>query len=164
VPAFQLQDRLLARVTPEALLNVALAATALRLALYGLLPLAGTPYAVLPIELLHGATFGLGWGAATASSSRLAPPRLAASMQGAFQAVYGGVGAGLGGLLGGAMMQSCGGRGLFFGAAAVVAAGGLAAAGVSAATHALQLRTREAPAAAAAAAAAGAPLARAKVQ
>lgn len=81
VPAFTLQGAVLRRVSPEALLNLALAATAVRLALYGLLPLAGTPWAVLPIELLHGITFGLGWGAATASSTRLAPPHLAATMQ-----------------------------------------------------------------------------------
>lgn len=81
VPAFTLQGAVLQRVSPEALLNLALAATALRLALYGLLPLAGTPWAVLPVELLHGVTFGLGWGAATASSSRLAPAHLSATMQ-----------------------------------------------------------------------------------
>jgi hypothetical protein len=68
-------------VSPETLLNLAVAATALRLALYGLLPLAGNPWAVLPVELLHGVTFGLGWGAATAASTRLAPPHLAATMQ-----------------------------------------------------------------------------------
>jgi hypothetical protein len=76
-----LQGAVLKRVTPESLLNLALAATALRLALYGLLPLAGNPWAVLPVELLHGVSFGLGWGAATASSSRLAPPHLTATMQ-----------------------------------------------------------------------------------
>lgn len=81
VPAFTLQGAVLQRVSPEALLNLALAATAVRLTLYGLLPLAGTPWAVLPVELLHGVTFGLGWGAATASSTRLAPPHLAATMQ-----------------------------------------------------------------------------------
>lgn len=76
-----LQGAVLKRLSPEALLNMALAATALRLSLYGLLPLAGNPWAVLPVELLHGITFGLGWGAATASSTRLAPPHLTATMQ-----------------------------------------------------------------------------------
>lgn len=76
-----LQGAVLKRLSPEALLNMALAATALRLSLYGLLPLAGNPWAVLPVELLHGVTFGLGWGAATASSTRLAPPHLTATMQ-----------------------------------------------------------------------------------
>jgi hypothetical protein len=81
VPAFTLQGAVLQRVSPEALLNLALAATALRLALYGLLPLAGNPWAVLPVELLHGVTFGLGWGAATASSTWLAQAHLSATMQ-----------------------------------------------------------------------------------
>lgn len=131
VPAFMLQGAVLKRVSPEALLNMALAATALRLSLYGLLPLAGNPWAVLPVELLHGITFGLGWGAATASSTRLAPPHLTATMQGLFQSTYAGVGAGLGGLIGGLLMESQGGQGLFFTAAAVVAVGGLAGAVVS---------------------------------
>jgi hypothetical protein len=81
VPAFTLQGAVLQRVSPEALLNLVLSATALRLTLYGLLPLAGTPWAVLPVELLHGVTFGLGWGAATASCTRLAPAHLSATMQ-----------------------------------------------------------------------------------
>lgn len=50
--------------------------------------------------------------------------------QGLWQATYGGIGAGLGGLLGGLLLDRQGGQGLFFTAAAAVAAGGLAAAGV----------------------------------
>lgn len=52
-------------------------------------------------------------------------------LQGLFQSTYAGVGAGLGGLIGGLLMESQGGQGLFFTAAAVVAVGGLAGAVVS---------------------------------
>lgn len=46
-------------------------------------------------------------------------------MQGMFQSTYGGVGAGLGGLVGGFLMDKLGGQGLFTTAAAIVAAGGV---------------------------------------
>lgn len=49
-------------------------------------------------------------------------------VQGLFQSTYAGVGAGLGGLIGGLLMESQGGQGLFFTAAGMVAAGGLAGA------------------------------------
>jgi len=56
---------------------------------------------------------------------------LAVSLQGLFQSTYAGLGAGLGGLIGGLLMESRGGQGLFFTAAALVAVGGLAGAAVS---------------------------------
>jgi MFS family permease len=46
-------------------------------------------------------------------------------MQGMFQSTYGGVGAGLGGLVGGFLMDKWGGQGLFAAAAGIVAAGGV---------------------------------------
>jgi hypothetical protein len=49
-------------------------------------------------------------------------------VKGLFQSTYAGVGAGLGGLIGGLLMESQGGQGLFFTAAVMVAAGGLAGA------------------------------------
>jgi hypothetical protein len=53
VPAFQMQGAIMRRMAAPRLLNVVLAATALRLAAYAALPAAGTPWAVLPVELLH---------------------------------------------------------------------------------------------------------------
>eukprot|EP00879_Flechtneria_rotunda_P022677 GHRR01023949.1.p1 GENE.GHRR01023949.1~~GHRR01023949.1.p1 ORF type:complete len:444 (+),score=160.72 GHRR01023949.1:257-1588(+) len=126
VPAFTMQGAMLKRVSPPILLDIVLAATALRLFCYAGLPAVGTPWAVLPVELLHGITFGVGWGTATVYSARIAPQHLAATMQGLFQATYAGVGAGLGGLAGGILMQRYGGQGLFTAAAAFVAVGGVA--------------------------------------
>ena len=54
---------------------------ALRLALYALLPYAGSVLWVLPVEVLHGVTFACGWGAGTVNCKTLAPPGLAATMQ-----------------------------------------------------------------------------------
>lgn len=49
-----------------------------RLAYYSVLV---EPWAVLPIELLHGVTFGCGWTAGTVHAGRIAPPGMAATMQ-----------------------------------------------------------------------------------
>ena len=57
------------------------AAYVLRLALYALLPYAGSVLWVLPVEVLHGVTFACGWGAGTVNCKTLAPPGLAATMQ-----------------------------------------------------------------------------------
>ena len=45
------------------------------------LPWFGSPWAVLPVELLHGITFACGWGAGTINCKRIAPPGLGATMQ-----------------------------------------------------------------------------------
>jgi hypothetical protein len=81
VPAFTLQASILQRLSAPTALNIVLAATALRLACYAALPLAGNVWLVLPVELLHGITFGVGWGTATVYSSKLAPQHLSATMQ-----------------------------------------------------------------------------------
>ena len=44
----------------------------------------GTPWAVLPIELLHGITFGCAWAAGTLYCSRIAPRGLEATTQALF--------------------------------------------------------------------------------
>lgn len=44
-----------------------------------------TPWAVLPIELLHGVTFGLAWAAGTINCSRMSPPGLETTTQAMFQ-------------------------------------------------------------------------------
>ncbi len=49
------------RLGVDTMLHITLATYVIRLALYALLPLAGKPWAVLPIEVLHGITFGFGW-------------------------------------------------------------------------------------------------------
>jgi hypothetical protein len=56
VPAFQFQSVLLARFPVAAVMSCSMALMAVKLGAYALLPLAPTPWLVLPIELLHGAT------------------------------------------------------------------------------------------------------------
>ncbi|GBG00109.1 hypothetical protein Rsub_12850 [Raphidocelis subcapitata] len=109
IPAFMAQGWLLQRVSTEALLHFVIATYAARLALYWALPFAGGAWAVLPIELLHGITFGCGWGGGTVHCKRLAErlglEGLEATLQGCFQGLYFGVGQGLGALLGGVLTQ-----------------------------------------------------------
>jgi hypothetical protein len=59
-------------------------------------------------------------------------------LQGLWQAAYAGIGAGIGGLAGGLLMERCGGQGLFTAAAAIVAAGGLAGVCIEKAAEAVQ--------------------------
>lgn len=60
IPAFQFQGAIQRALPLDTLLHLVLLGLALRLGLYAALPLAGTPWAVLPVELLHGLTFGIG--------------------------------------------------------------------------------------------------------
>eukprot|EP00775_Hariotina_reticulata_P004764 gene4763-5014_t len=114
VPMFHFQGRILSIISVDTMLHIVLWVYAVRLGLYALLPvLASSAWAVLPVELLHGVTFACGWGAGTINCKRLAPPGLAATMQGIFQGLYFGVGQGLGGLLGGLLKKRFGGQAMF---------------------------------------------------
>lgn len=53
-------------ISEATMLHVVLWTYMLRMGLYALLPYAGSPWAVLPVELLHGITFACGWGAGEA--------------------------------------------------------------------------------------------------
>ncbi|KAG1659725.1 hypothetical protein FOA52_012265 [Chlamydomonas sp. UWO 241] len=109
VPVFRLLTWMMAKLGgPDALLDVCLATYILRMLLYSLLPHFGSPWWVLPIEVLHGFTFGAGWGAGCEKSKALAPPGLEATQQGVFQGVYFGLGYGLGSLIGGLISEAYG--------------------------------------------------------
>ena len=62
-------------------LHVVVAAFVLRLMAYSTLSSWPTPWLVLPVELLHGITFGCAWAAGTSKSAELAPDGLGTSMQ-----------------------------------------------------------------------------------
>ena len=89
---FQAQGWLLERWGVARMLDVTALTYALRMLLYASLPSWGSPWAVLPVEVLHGITFGLGWGCGTENCKRLAPQELRATMQGVFQGRAGGGG------------------------------------------------------------------------
>ena len=93
----------------------------LRPLLYAALPALGGAWAVLPIQLLHGITFGLLWSVGNEYTRALAPPGLESSLQSFFQGTIS-LGACLGTVLSGAVVQRHGFRPLFLGWAAVTAA------------------------------------------
>lgn len=76
-----LQGTVLRYISVHTMLHIVMCTYFIRLGCYALLPFAHSPYAVLPVELLHGITFACGWGAGTINSKRVAPPELAATMQ-----------------------------------------------------------------------------------
>ena len=73
--------------------HLCFAAFLLRLGCYATLAAWPSPWCVLPVELLHGLTFGLTWSAGTAKCAAIAPPGLEATTQSAFQGLIFGVGA-----------------------------------------------------------------------
>ncbi|KAK3099153.1 hypothetical protein FSP39_000211 [Pinctada imbricata] len=71
------------------------------------------PWQVLPIELLHGVTFGVFWAAGTSYASIIAPPGLSATVQGILGGVHFGFGKGIGSLVTGWLYKPLGFRWIF---------------------------------------------------
>ena len=80
-------------------------------------------WCVLPVELLHGLTFGLTWSAGCAKCAVIAPPGLEATTQSAFQGLLFGLGHGIGGLVSGQVYHWQGPETVFLIAFVVVAVG-----------------------------------------
>eukprot|EP00798_Chlamydomonas_sp_ICE-L_P021540 gene21541-28532_t len=106
----------------ERLLDICLATYVVRLLFYSVLPFLVNPYYVLPAELLHGITFGVGWGAGCEKAKMLAPEGLEATMQIMFQGCYFGLGFGCGSLFGG-LLGPYGFQFMFFWSAILVLIG-----------------------------------------
>lgn len=72
-----------------------------------------TPWAVLPAELLHGLTFAAMWAACVKHGSDIAPPGLAATMQGIVSGVWSGLGRSCGNIVGGILHTHFGHKWMF---------------------------------------------------
>jgi PPP family 3-phenylpropionic acid transporter len=96
----------------------------LALMLYGVrglaLSFAGSPWAVLALQLLHGPTFALMWVSGVALARRLAPAGVGAVAQGLFGSISNGLGGALGAVLGGRLYARGGAVTTFRGAALVL--------------------------------------------
>lgn len=66
------------------------------------------PWLVLPIQMLHGPTFGLMWIAGVAYASEIAPAGMGATAQGVFGSVMFGLAAAAGGFFGGILYDTVG--------------------------------------------------------
>ncbi|XP_063240921.1 major facilitator superfamily domain-containing protein 6-like isoform X2 [Bacillus rossius redtenbacheri] len=102
LPFLFLSGGVLARLGHVHTMSLVLAAYGARLLLYSLL---ADPWWSLPIELLHGPTYGLMYATMASYASIAAPPGTEATAQGLVGAVFEGVGASLGSLLGGILYQ-----------------------------------------------------------
>jgi MFS family permease len=102
---------LLRRFKPYILLVIAIALFGVRL-----LALAAfnTPALILIVQLIGGLTFPVMWIAGVSYANESAPPGMSATAQGLFGATVFGFGTSIGGFLGGLLLDSIGGRGMYF--------------------------------------------------
>ena len=117
IPFMFFSRGLLKRFKARPLLLFALLIFVLRLVLYSFITV---PWLLLPVQLLHGASFSLLWVAGVAYADSLAPASAGATSQGLFSAVVMGLGGVVGSLVGGVLYDALGPAGMF----QVVAAAG----------------------------------------
>jgi len=111
---FYNQGRIKAALSLDWCLILTPFAYAMRQIYYWFLPSFGTPWAVLPVQFLHGVTFGLYWSTSNDFIQEISPPGLTCSMTGLFNCV-GSLGSFLGSVFGGLAYQKYGGGELFLG-------------------------------------------------
>lgn len=111
LPVFFFGNRLVRRFTAQRLFSISIVMTGIRSFLYALV---STPSGVLVIQAFGGTIFPAMWLAGVAYADENAPAGLKSSAQGLFGAVSFGFGAAVGGFLGGLLLESIGGRGMYF--------------------------------------------------
>ena len=117
LPVLFFGARLLARLGASRLMGLAIAVFVVRLAAYGALP---SPVWVLPVQLLHGLSFGAFLMASVTLVHGLSGRGLAATAQGLLTSMSFGFGSITGSLVGGVLLDRIGTVGLFRVAAAVM--------------------------------------------
>lgn len=85
---FYFAERIKSTLGTWGCLNLIFLAFILRLAAYSALPRVPTLWLVLPVELLHGFTFGLAWSVGTGYFAAIAPKGTEATFQSFFQGAY----------------------------------------------------------------------------
>jgi MFS transporter, PPP family, 3-phenylpropionic acid transporter len=111
MPIFFFGDRLVKRFTNYGLLLLALVMVAIRSLL---LSVVSTPFMVLALQAFGGMIFPAMWLAGVSYADQNAPVGLKSSAQGLFGAMCFGFGSAVGGFIGGLLLESIGGRGMFF--------------------------------------------------
>lgn len=126
LPVLYFAHRLIHRFSARSVLTLSMVVTGARMLLFAV---NSTPEWVLVIQLLNGATFALMWVAGVAYADKHAPPGLSTTSQGMFAAMVNGIGAAVGGLAGGPLLEHLGGRGLYlvYGAIVFLVVGAVAA-------------------------------------
>ncbi|CAH1261838.1 MFSD6 [Branchiostoma lanceolatum] len=110
VPFFFFSGKLIEKISHKGVFSLSLFCFALRFLFLSLLV---NPWWAIPVEVLHGTTYGAMFAASTTYASQIAPPGMEATMQGVMGAVFMGVGRASGSLIGGALFDMYGGVVLF---------------------------------------------------
>ena len=120
MPTFFLAHHLVRKFGSYGLLTLTLVAFGVRSLLYAA---ATVPLMILLIQIFGGAIFPAMWTAGVSYADENAPAGLKSSAQGLFGAVSFGVGSAFSGFISGLLLESIGGRGLFFVLGIIILAG-----------------------------------------
>ncbi|XP_035695161.1 major facilitator superfamily domain-containing protein 6-like protein B isoform X2 [Branchiostoma floridae] len=105
IPMMFLGNWLIKRVTHAGLVSIAFLGLSVRFLYYSLL---WTPWAVVPIELLHSFSYGAFWGAIMGYAEHISPPGIERTVQAIIAAIYWGLGFGTGSMVSGVIYDKYG--------------------------------------------------------
>ena len=122
LPVLYFSNFFLKRFKSYNLFILGITITGLRLILYAVF---NSPTGILFFQVLNGMTFPLMWVAGVAYAEENSPPGMKATAQGLYGAMVLGIGAAVGGLLGGWMLESIGGEWMYliFGSLVLICVG-----------------------------------------
>lgn len=113
-PMLYFSGWIIQRIGYQGVVYSTLLAYALRYTLYGVVR---DPWSIVPVQLLHGITFGLGWPGFTIYANEIAPTGMTATLQSLKGSSYFGIGFTAGNFIGGAVYDKFGPITFFFGTA-----------------------------------------------
>lgn len=111
IPIFFFGNRLVKRFTSHGLFLLALVLMGVRSLLFAWV---STPFGILIVQAIGGTIFPAMWLAGVAYADEHAPAGLKSTAQGLLGSMMFGFGSAVGGFIGGLLLESLGGRGLFF--------------------------------------------------